>query len=52
MYFEDRHFNTMDFIRDAFRDDMSFIGGVLSSESVELYYRPGDDVPEEDQGNK
>ena len=52
MYFEDRHFDTMDFIRDAFRDDMTFTGGVLSSESLDLYYKPGDDVPEEEQGNK
>jgi tRNA(adenine34) deaminase len=51
MYFEDRHFNTMDFIRDAFRDDMTFTGGVLSDQSVELYYKPGDDVPEEERGN-
>ena len=51
MYFEDRHFDTMDFIRDAFRDDMSFTGGVLSDETVALYYKPGDDVPEEEQGN-
>jgi tRNA(adenine34) deaminase len=52
MYFEDRHFNTMDFIRDAFRDDMTFTGGVLAEESVGLYYKPGDDVPEEEQGNR
>jgi tRNA(adenine34) deaminase len=52
MYFEDRHYDTMDFIRDAFRDDMSFTGGVLSQESVGLYYKPGDDVPEEEQGNR
>jgi len=51
MYFEDRHYDTMDFIRDAFRDDMTFTGGVLSEESVQLYYKPGDDVPEEEQGN-
>jgi tRNA(adenine34) deaminase len=51
MYFEDRHFNTMDFIRDAFRDDMTFTGGVLSAESVDLYYKPGDDVPDEERGN-
>jgi tRNA(adenine34) deaminase len=51
MYFEDRHFNTMDFIRDAFRDDMTFTGGVLSAEGAALYYKPGDDVPEEEQGN-
>lgn len=52
MYFEDRHFDTMDFIRDAFRDDMSFTGGVLSEESVSLYHKPGDQVPEDEQGNR
>ena len=52
MYFEDRHFDTMDFIRDAFREDMTFTGGVLSEESVELYYKPGDDVPDAEKGNE
>ncbi|MBW4024928.1 MAG: nucleoside deaminase [Proteobacteria bacterium] len=51
MYFEDRHLETMDFIRDAFRDDMSFTGGVLPEDTVALYYKPGDDVPPEEQGN-
>ena len=52
MYFEDRHFDTMDFIRDAFRDDMSFTGGVLSEESVGLYYKRGEEVPAGEQGSK
>ncbi len=51
MYFEDRHFDTMDFIRDAFRDDLSFTGGVLSDECARLYHQPGEDVPEAEQGN-
>ncbi|GAA0732047.1 nucleoside deaminase [Sphingomonas japonica] len=51
MYFEDRHLDTVDFIRDAFRDDLSIEGGVLAAECAALYYRPDDDVPEEEQGN-
>ena len=51
MYFEDRHFDTMDFIKDAFRDDLVVSGGVLANECAELYYHPGDDVPLEEQGN-
>jgi tRNA(adenine34) deaminase len=51
MYFEDLHFDTMDFIRDAFRDDISLTGGVLSEEGVALYYKRGDNVPEDEQGN-
>jgi tRNA(adenine34) deaminase len=51
MYFEDRHFDTMDFIRDAFRDDLSFTGGVLSEECARLYHQPGEPVPEAEQGN-
>jgi tRNA(adenine34) deaminase len=51
MYFEDRHLDTMDFIRDAFRDDLSVVGGVLAEDCAALYYKPDDDVPEEEQGN-
>jgi tRNA(adenine34) deaminase len=51
MYFEDRHFDTMDFIRDAFRDDLSLTGGVLSQSCAALYHQPGEDVPETEQGN-
>ena len=29
MYFEDRHLDTMDFIRDAYRDDLEMVGGVV-----------------------
>lgn len=51
MYFEDRHLDTADFIRDAFRDDLHITGGVLTSECAQLYYGPDDDVPCEEQGN-
>jgi tRNA(adenine34) deaminase len=51
MYFEDRHLDTMDFIHDAFRDDISVSGGILSAECADLYFGPHDHVPEGDQVN-
>lgn len=51
MYFEDRNLDTVDFIRDAYRDDLSIYGGCLSDECAALYYGPNADVPEKDQGN-
>ena len=47
MYFEARHFNTSDFIRDSFKDDIQVVGGVLADECGELYYRPGEQPPPE-----
>ena len=52
MYFEDRHMDTVDFIRDAFRDDLSLEGGVLAAECAALYFPPGADVPEDQQFNR
>ena len=51
MYFEDRHLDTMDFLRDAYREDMELVGGVLRAACAALYYRPGDDPPAEEQAN-
>lgn len=51
MYFEDRHLDTVDFIRDAFKRDLTLTGGVLAADCARLYYAPGDCVPEEDQAN-
>ncbi|MET0250198.1 MAG: deaminase, partial [Sphingobium sp.] len=51
MYFEDRHLDTMDFVKDAFRDDLVIEGKCMTNECAALYYRPWDDVPEEEQGN-
>jgi tRNA(adenine34) deaminase len=48
MYFEERHFNTADFIRDAFKGDIEVVGGILAEECAELYYRPGEHPPAED----
>ena len=51
MYFEDRHLDTMDFIADAFRDDIALRGGLLAEECAALYARPDADVPPEQQAN-
>lgn len=51
MYFEERNLDTVDFIRDAYRNDLSIEGGCLSDECAALYYGPNADVPETAQGN-
>ena len=51
MYFEDRHLDTMNFIRDAYRDDIEVVAGVMADDCAALYYGPGDDPPLEEQGN-
>ena len=51
MYFEDRHLDTMNFIRDAYRDDIEVVGRVLGDECAGLYYGPEDDPPAEEVGN-
>jgi tRNA(adenine34) deaminase len=48
VYFESRHNNTFDFIRDAFRDDVRIEGGVLAEECAAFYARPQESVPEEE----
>ena len=51
MYFEARHVDTLGFIGDAYRDDLTVEGGVLRELCARLYYGPNDDVPEAEQGN-
>jgi tRNA(adenine34) deaminase len=48
IYFESRHNNTVDFIRDAFRDDLEIEGGVLRDECAALYARPDEPISESD----
>ena len=52
MYFEDRHLDTLDFIRDAFRDDLALEGGVLAEECARLYVPPEAPVPRSQQFNR
>ena len=40
MYFEERHLNTVDFIRDAFKNDIEVSGGVLLEECAAFYVKP------------
>lgn len=52
MYFEDRHLDTVDFIRDAFRNDLILDGGLMAQECAALYVPPNADVPEDERFNK
>ncbi len=51
MYFEDRHLDTMNFIRDAYRTDLPVVGGVLREECAALFYGPDDHPPLDVQAN-
>jgi tRNA(adenine34) deaminase len=51
MYFEARHVDTLDFISDAYRDDLTFTGGVLRDECARLYYAADAVLPADRQGN-
>ena len=51
MYFEARHVDTLDFVADAYRDDITMEGGLLRRECAGLYFGPSDDPPAELQGN-
>ncbi len=51
MYFDTKHFNTADLIRDAFREDVEITGGVLAEECAQFYYRPSENPPREEQVN-
>jgi tRNA(adenine34) deaminase len=52
MYFEDRHLDTLDFIRDAYRKDLSVAGGVLAADCTRFYVPPEAVVPEAEQFNR
>jgi tRNA(adenine34) deaminase len=51
LYFEDRHLSTEDYIRDAYRGDLTMEGGLLAEECASLYYGPHDDPPPAEQAN-
>ena len=51
MYFEDRHLDTMDFIRDAFRDDLAIEGGMLGDECAGFYVPRGAKLPDSEKVN-
>jgi tRNA(adenine34) deaminase len=51
MYFEARHIDTLSFIADAYRDDITITGGCLRSDCAALYYGPDADLPQDEQAN-
>ena len=51
MYFEARHIDTLSFIADAYRDDITIEGGCLREECASLYYPPDAVLPREEQAN-
>jgi tRNA(adenine34) deaminase len=51
-YFEDRHLDTVDFIRDAFRNDLTLEGGLMVKECAALYVPPDAIVPRDRQFNR
>lgn len=52
MYFEDRHLDTIDFIRDAFSDNLSLEGGLMVADCAALYVPPDADIPKDEQFNQ
>ncbi len=52
MYFEDRNLDTVDFIRDAFRSDLSLEGGLMARECATLYAGPDENVPQDQWFNR
>jgi hypothetical protein len=49
MYFEDRHLDAVDFIRDAFRNDLLLEGGLMVHECATLYAPPDAKIPKGEQ---
>jgi tRNA(adenine34) deaminase len=52
MYFEDRNLSTEDYLRDAYRSDLVWQGGLLSEQCAALYIGPEESVPQAEQVNR
>jgi tRNA(adenine34) deaminase len=52
MYFEDRHLSTLDFIADAYKEDLTLAGGVLAADCARFYFAPDVEIPEDEQANR
>jgi len=52
MYFEDRNLSTEDYLRDAYRNDLAWQGGLLSEACAALYVGPDETVPPPEQVNR
>ncbi len=51
MYFEARHIDTLDFVTNAYRDDLQIQGGILRAECARFYYPPDARLTEDQQAN-
>lgn len=51
MYFEARGIDTLDFVTQAYREDLSVEGGICRAECAELYYPPDADLSVDEQAN-
>ena len=52
MYFETRHKDTLRFVSDAYRDDVTIEGGVLRDKCARLYYPSDAELSVEEQANR
>ncbi len=52
MYFEVRHIDTLDFIANAYRTDLTVTGGVLRQECAQLYYPVDAIISTDNQANQ
>jgi tRNA(adenine34) deaminase len=48
VYFETRHADTADFVRDCFRNDLEIRSGVLEMECSSLYAKPGESAEDKE----
>ena len=51
MYFDAKHIDPIDIVHDAYKSAIQIVGGVLANECSNLYYRPLDNPPPEEQLN-
>jgi tRNA(adenine34) deaminase len=52
MYFEDRHLDAVDFIRDAYRNDLAIEGGLMAADCAVLYVPADADVAKDAEVNR
>jgi tRNA(adenine34) deaminase len=52
MYFEERDRGTVDYVLDAYKDDIALLGGVLSKECAVFYAGPNEQISVRDQVNR
>jgi tRNA(adenine34) deaminase len=51
MYFEERDRGTVDYVLDAYRDDLTLRGGILADDCAKFYVGPNEQVPDAEKVN-